>query len=560
MLDDGMVAIDGKLWGTKLSGKHRRGDAAACSVPSKSVDRFSQTFTYDPLNRLTANTLGGVANQSWNLDSQGNWSSVTTNGVTQTRTANAQNQITSISGTAGTPVYDANGNMTTDQSGNTYIYNAWNQLVSVSNPSGQIIAQYTYNAMGYRVTESYPLGGNPDNGSKIVDIGTSSIVAGTTNYIYYDSQWSRRAGISARVFWVEDGLQHLIETGTGGTANSNATSQTVWSASYINAAVVQDTYSAGVIQPNSRLYFEQDANWNTIAIAGLASSSWQVTQRYVYSPYGTITVLNADWSTSPTGTQPIVNNLYQGMTLDPVTGLYYERNRNYDPALGRWINQDPLQYINGANTYQFVMSNPVNAVDSWGTQEAGGGEGEEGLGQAEAFPDAAPETPDNSAAAENLAMSYASMHAADVYNANQMMVEAIAEANASAMRYLNLAQQGVSQENDPSASRAEQATAFDFTEVELDNAEKALQEPTAKKAGPARAPYPPGTKGAPQPSISFPGNLPKTQSPGPGWEWRGQAPAGGGQGNWFNPTTGESLYNDMASQDHGPHWDYRQQG
>ena len=93
---------------------------------------FSQTFTYDPLNRLTANTLGGAASQSWTLDSQGNQSSVTTNGVTQTETANAQNQITSISGTSATPTYDANGNMTTDQDGNTYVYNAWNQLASCS--------------------------------------------------------------------------------------------------------------------------------------------------------------------------------------------------------------------------------------------------------------------------------------------------------------------------------------------------------------------------------------------------------------------------------------------
>lgn len=33
---------------------------------------FSQTFTYDPLNRLAASTLDGVANQSWTLDAQGN--------------------------------------------------------------------------------------------------------------------------------------------------------------------------------------------------------------------------------------------------------------------------------------------------------------------------------------------------------------------------------------------------------------------------------------------------------------------------------------------------------
>ena len=76
--------------------------------------------------------------------------------------------------------------------------------------------------------------------------------------------------------------------------------------------------------------------------------------------------LNADWSTPPAGTNPIVNNLYQGMTLDPVTGLYYERNRNYSPSLGTWTSQDPAGYINGANTYQFVMSNPVGSVDASG--------------------------------------------------------------------------------------------------------------------------------------------------------------------------------------------------
>ena len=89
-------------------------------------------------------------------------------------------------------------------------------------------------------------------------------------------------------------------------------------------------------------------------------------QRYVYSPYGTITVLNADWSTTPTGTQPLVDNLYQGMTLDSVTGLYDERFRNYSPSLGRWINQDPAGYINGANTYQFVASDPAGNSDPSG--------------------------------------------------------------------------------------------------------------------------------------------------------------------------------------------------
>ncbi len=65
-------------------------------------------------------------------------------------------------------------------------------------------------------------------------------------------------------------------------------------------------------------------------------------------------------------TQPLVNNLYQGMTLDAVTELYCERSRDYSPSLGRWMEQDPAQYINGANTYQFVNSSPVGNVDASG--------------------------------------------------------------------------------------------------------------------------------------------------------------------------------------------------
>jgi HK97 family phage portal protein len=48
-----------------------------------------------------------------------------------------------------------------------------------------------------------------------------------------------------------------------------------------------------------------------------------------------------------------------------------------------------------------------------------------------------------------------------------------------------------------------------------------------------------------------------TQSPAPGFEWRGSGPPDTGQGSWYNPDTGESLHPDL---DHpspqGPHWDY----
>jgi hypothetical protein len=85
---------------------------------------------YDNLGQMTAFLRGTLSDtnsdgvpdtvasnsrsQSWSLDALGNWSSVTTNGTAQTRTANQQNQITSITSLT-TPVYDADGPMTTDQ-------------------------------------------------------------------------------------------------------------------------------------------------------------------------------------------------------------------------------------------------------------------------------------------------------------------------------------------------------------------------------------------------------------------------------------------------------------
>ena len=295
---------------------------------------YSETYTYDSLNRLTSTARNGSAYQSWNLDSQGNWNGYTSGGTAQTETTNSQNQITSISGSS-TPTYDANGNMTQDQNGNTLVYDGWNRLVEVKNPSGAIIAQYSYNAMNYAVTVTYPQGNN-------------EIPAGTTNYIYYNSSWQ------------------VLEVRTDGNAASSVSEQMVWSAAYINAAILQDAYSNGVIQPNSRLYFLQDANWDTTALVGYNPSTqrWGVVQRFVYDSYGNVTVLNADWSATPTGTQPMANALYQGMQYDPITGLYYGRARWYSPALGRWISQDPGGYDGGADPRQSGPSGPAGRVGS----------------------------------------------------------------------------------------------------------------------------------------------------------------------------------------------------
>jgi YD repeat-containing protein len=106
---------------------------------------FSECHSYDNLNRLTGFTRGSHS-RSWDYDAQGNWQSVTTDGSTQTRTHNAQNEITSISG-AVTPTYDASGNLTTDETGRQFVYDAWNRLVAVKDAAGNTLKSYTYDGL-----------------------------------------------------------------------------------------------------------------------------------------------------------------------------------------------------------------------------------------------------------------------------------------------------------------------------------------------------------------------------------------------------------------------------
>ena len=87
----------------------REGNVTSEASPQNT--NFSQTYTYDALNRLTSSMRGdGLANQTWGLDGVGNMATVTmTSSTPQSRTVNAANEIAASSGIV-TPLYDAAGN------------------------------------------------------------------------------------------------------------------------------------------------------------------------------------------------------------------------------------------------------------------------------------------------------------------------------------------------------------------------------------------------------------------------------------------------------------------
>jgi RHS repeat-associated protein len=211
-----------------------------------------------------------------------------------------------------TPVYDSNGNMKTDQTGNTLFYDAWNRLVRVMSGT-TVLELYTYDALGRRVMEN-PSGTLPKS-------------------LYYSSAW-----------------QVLEERWSGATQV-----QYVWSPVYVDAMIERDRGS-------ERFYVQQDANWNVTAIVNATTGAVQ--ERYVYDPYGQPTVLDGtSWNTlSASGFAWVY--LHQGGRYDTATGLYSFRNRDYSPSLGRWMQLDPIGFTAGdVDLYRYVGGDPVNAAD-----------------------------------------------------------------------------------------------------------------------------------------------------------------------------------------------------
>jgi RHS repeat-associated protein len=78
-------------------------------------------------------------------------------------------------------------------------------------------------------------------------------------------------------------------------------------------------------------------------------------------------VLDGDWSGDADGVSDVDNRtLYAGYHHDSETGLYHVRNRMYHPTLGRWVQRDPLGYVDGMSVYEYCRSSTVIGIDPSG--------------------------------------------------------------------------------------------------------------------------------------------------------------------------------------------------
>ncbi|HDZ20628.1 hypothetical protein LCGC14_0409160 [marine sediment metagenome] len=225
---------------------------------------------------------------------------------------------------------------------NTYdlTYDAWNRLVEVK-VGEVVVTQCRYDGMHRR-------------------IATLEFVSSdnwTRTDFYYDTAW--------RVV-EECRAEDLATSVTAGANNdkedviTNVYAQYVWGLRYIDALILRDRDSDGNQTLDETLYYCNDANMNVTA---LINASGTVVERYEYTPYGQVTILDPDFTLDSDGGDGLsdVDNriLYAGYRHDTETGLYHVRHRYHHPTLGTWITRDPSGYADGMSLYEYVMGNPV---------------------------------------------------------------------------------------------------------------------------------------------------------------------------------------------------------
>lgn len=268
-------------------------------------------------------------------------------------------------------IYDSSGRLTDVKLGgaviNSYTYDANSNRTSATYGMTTINATYTsYDQLITHGTKTYSYN---SNGELIQVVDSSSMPSGVYSYTYDTFGYLKTVTLpNADVYeYILDGLHRRV----GVKLNSTLIKQYIWQDQYKIVAELDGSgtmlsefiYGTRInvpdyIRKGSDVYKVMTNHLGSV-VAVVHTSTGVVAQEIKYDEFGRVLS-----DTSP-GFQPFG---FAGGLYDSDTKLVRFGARDYDGETGRWLSKDPILFNGGdTNLYGYVLMDPVNFVDPYGT-------------------------------------------------------------------------------------------------------------------------------------------------------------------------------------------------
>lgn len=359
------------------------GNRRSMTDPGGGVTRY----TYDALSRLTSLTDPSSQKFDFTYDAISRRKGMTRPGGSTAYTYDAASRLLSIAHQAGAGnlsfsyAYDEVGNrlsVTNNAGAHAYGYDPLSRLINATHPAGAGASEaYSYDAAGNRTASHLSASYTHDHANRLTADArfdyaydangnltrkTERATAQQTQYTYNAANQLTRIDFpdGTVATYRYDGLGRRFEKNVGGQITRYVyDGQDILFEYNVNTLQARYTHGAGVDEilsvqrGGATSFFETDALGSTVRVV----NGGQVRAAYSYDSFGRVV--------SRTGVAQ-APHLFQGREYDEESGLYYFRARYYDPALGRFMSEDPIGFAGGLNFYRFALNNPVNFTDPFG--------------------------------------------------------------------------------------------------------------------------------------------------------------------------------------------------
>lgn len=374
-------------------------------------------YDYDNLGRLETVAENGTNVATYAYDENGNRKSLTYfNGIVESYTYNRANLVTDVFNQKGSELissygytYYLNGDQhtKTDNEGKTttYVYDDIGRLTEESESDGNTVKytydnyhnrktmsvsgvdeytiNYTYNNVNWLLESNKFALNETEKTSYQYDANGNQIIKNISKFKPISSEKSR-VTLETNSSYIEmykyNGYNQLVESFVEGvkteyrykvnglryskTTDGVATTH-IWDGSNIVADMKGGEIATEYLRGIGLLASKEDGNYKTYLYNGhgdvvqLASESGEVLWRYNYDAFGVEKDIEGQDKT--TDNNPF---RYCGEYFDKETGTIYLRARYYDPVIGRFTQQDPIN--DGLNWYTYANNNPIRYVDPTG--------------------------------------------------------------------------------------------------------------------------------------------------------------------------------------------------